>query len=310
MNHLDDPVTQTVTDLGPSNPGVQPEAPAQLSSTLTELPEQAGEPGLQPQGVSPGLPASEPLAASSDLIPPAKPDLSGPDAGAQAHLTGIPGTLPETWCQHCKSQVKPQGKGLCPRCGRFLKLSFVARKLPVNVLRRERILKKLVADYAPNTTLLHATCEHLAGVLEQLEVMKPGSPEHQRLVTLGQTLGDTLESSRRAAVQASLTHPDAITEVRRVLVRGDGQEEPIPSYGPKSEERPLETTPRESTTATVCRYGCGSLDRCAEIKETRPEAWRALHFLDPEEVKRRNEIATQEMLHQVPRSTWRGIGKP
>ena len=109
---------------------------------------------------------------------------------------GEPDSLPVTWCKKCHADVRPVGKGRCPRCNVFLKLNFTARKHPVNVLRRDALLAELVAEYQPNTTMLRLTCAHLAGTLEQLEVMKPGSPEWQRLVTVAQTLGAALNDAR------------------------------------------------------------------------------------------------------------------
>ena len=53
-----------------------------------------------------------------------------------AHLMGEPGTLPTVWCKRCKADVLPEGKGQCPRCGKFIRLNFMARKHPVNMLRR------------------------------------------------------------------------------------------------------------------------------------------------------------------------------
>ena len=44
-----------------------------------------------------------------------------------AHLAGEPDTLPPQWCKNCSVEVVPRGKGLCPRCGRVLKHSFLAR---------------------------------------------------------------------------------------------------------------------------------------------------------------------------------------
>jgi hypothetical protein len=111
-------------------------------------------------------------------------------------LTGEPGTLPPTWCKRCQAEVKPEGKGRCPRCNTFLKLNFAARRHPVNKLRCRQLLDQFLAEYAPTTTLGRSTCEQLAGIIEQLEVLKPGSPEHQRLVQLAQQLGETLEASR------------------------------------------------------------------------------------------------------------------
>lgn len=49
----------------------------------------------------------------------------------------------------------------------------------------------------------------------------------------------------------------------------------------------------------TCGYGCGTLTRCVEIKKTRPDAWRALHYTDPEEVARRNKEATAVMMARV-----------
>jgi hypothetical protein len=43
--------------------------------------------------------------------------------------------------------VQPYGKGRCPRCHTFLKHNFIARKHPINQLRREQLLNKLIADY-------------------------------------------------------------------------------------------------------------------------------------------------------------------
>ena len=44
---------------------------------------------------------------------------------------------------------------------------------------------------------------------------------------------------------------------------------------------------RVPAPAPICAYGCGTLTRCAELKERAIDAWRALHFKDPEEVERR-----------------------
>ena len=60
-------------------------------------------------------------------------------------------------------------------------MNFVARRHPVNVLRRDALLAELVAEFTPATILERSNCAHLAATLEQLEVMKPGSTEWQRL---------------------------------------------------------------------------------------------------------------------------------
>ena len=144
------------------------------------------------------------------------PDSSS--AAERAHLAGELDSLPPTWCFNCKAEVKPKGKGNCPRCGRVLKGAFLARKHPVNILRRQQLLDRLLADYNPSTTVLRAKCEHLAGVLEQLEVLKAGSQEHKRLVELSEQLGASLEESRPRELD------DAREQlvIRRVIVSPDG----------------------------------------------------------------------------------------
>src|SRR6266545_3846568 len=112
---------------------------------------------------------------------------------------------------------------------------------------------------------------------------------------LAQQLGNTLEASRKASLVAD---PDAITVVRRVLVTADGTERPIPSdddhrsasnaavrvESPAPLAARVSDDPRSPAVPTICRYCHQSPTRCLEIKDTRLDAWRALHFLDPEEV--------------------------
>ncbi len=109
---------------------------------------------------------------------------------------GEPDTLPPTWCKKCQADVLPEGKGKCPRCGIFLRHNFVARRHPINVLRRDALLAELVAEFTPVTILERSNCAHLAATLEQLDSMKPGSTEWQRLVTVAQTLGAALHNER------------------------------------------------------------------------------------------------------------------
>jgi hypothetical protein len=225
--------------------------------------------------------------------PPGRPvPESGPNPTLLA-LTGEPNSLPPTWCKKCQAEVLPYGKGKCPRCHTFLKHNFVQRKHPVNVLRRDALLKKLVADYQPQTTLTHASCEHLAGILEQLETMKPGSPDHQRLVQLSQTLGASLEESRR-----SREAPPEVMTIRRIIVRPPDIERDE-DVSAKAIEDAAQPTPVHSEP--VCEFCHQTLARCAEIKSTRPDIWPTLHARDPEELKRRDKEATAEMFEALKR---------
>lgn len=157
-----------------------------------------------PHGTTDGLQA-RPETATSDALPPSSDaPLRQPDAltappvppSVQAHLTGEPNAWTVTqWCKKCQADVLPVGKGECPRCHVALRLNFKARRHPVNVLRRDAELAKLTARYRPDTTMVQSTCEMLAGILEQVAALKPGSTEHDRLVKLSQQLFETLETS-------------------------------------------------------------------------------------------------------------------
>jgi len=226
--------------------------------------------------------------------PPGSPvPESGPDPVQVAQI-GEPGTLPPTWCRSCQATVTPVGKGTCPRCARFLRLNFVSRKHAVNKLRRQQILEQLLADYHPTTTLGHSSCDMLAGILEQLESMKPGSPDHQRLVQLSQLLGTSLEESRPARE----TKDAETIIIRRIIVRPPDIERDE-DVSAKAIEDAAQPTPVHSEP--VCESCHQSLSRCAEIKATRPDIWPTLHYNDPEEVARRDKEATTEMYESLRR---------
>jgi hypothetical protein len=57
--------------------------------------------------------------------------------------------------------------------------------------------------------------------------------------------------------------------------------------------------PEPTTPEATCLYGCESLSKCAALKTTRLDAWRVLHYADPEEVKRRDNEATDVMMARV-----------
>lgn len=102
----------------------------------------------------------------------------------------------ESFCAHCKTNVVPLPKGLCPSCGRFVPGT---RKVPVNREKVTQQREKFIAHYQPQTPLLEETCAQLAAVVERLDAVKLGSPEHRRLTLLMQSLGATLEASRLRA---------------------------------------------------------------------------------------------------------------
>jgi hypothetical protein len=103
----------------------------------------------------------------------------------------------ESYCAHCKADVVPRGKGQCPTCGRVLPGSSLRKsKVAVNAEKVAQQREKLVAYYQPQTPVLEEACHQLAAIVERLDAVKLGSPEHRRLTLLMQSLGDKLEASR------------------------------------------------------------------------------------------------------------------
>jgi len=205
---------------------------------------------------------------------------------------------------------------MCPRCGRMLKGSFTARKHPVNLLRRDALLNKLVAEYEPRTTMQRATCEHLAGVLEQLESLKPGSTEHQRLVQLSQQLGEALEASRSTQAHVSNADYDALTDDQliertsailcRLLEMRDEQQKGEAYVAAAVAEHaglPGEASVTSAGEAVVPTLAPAPEPVCqyCHRKCVGPDhvAYDVLHYNDPQEIKKRDEFATRTMMRQL-----------
>lgn len=228
---------------------------------------------------------------------------------------GEPGAATDLrYCRKCEVEVVPEGKGKCPRCGGFLRLNFVARRHKVNVLRRDALLAELVAEFRPGNILERSACEHLSAVLEQLDSMRPGTTEWQRLVTTAQTLGTALRSTQPEArtstdysahsedelivkLETLLDEARAMRDFKRDSKR-DAAEQPVD----KEDEGYLlpepgdadDSVPSAPPVDTKCPY-------CNQTPCVGPDhpAFRTLHGNDPAEVKRRDAEATREMFAQV-----------
>jgi hypothetical protein len=155
-----------------------------------------GTPNGKHPDPAPGSSSTGELATRLEISEPERLTRAPEDVAVLHAAKGEPGTLPPTWCRHCAAMVKPEGKGVCPRCGRFLRQNFLARKHPVNRLRRQQLHEQLIAEYTPHTMLQRWQCEMFAGVLEQVENTRPGSSEYKRLCELSQSLGVPLEEAR------------------------------------------------------------------------------------------------------------------
>jgi hypothetical protein len=291
-----------------------------------------GQPDGDPSSAVPGrpqetisVPPSQPLApagkpieatASEPGMPTGTRSEATSEAALAVHRAGEPGTLPLTWCKKCAADVRPEGKGVCPRCRTFLRLNFVSRKHPINRLRKQQLLDKLIADYRPDSQRLHSACEQYAGVLEQLEVLKAGSQEHKRLVELSMLLGTMLEESRKPA--DAHTHDDVgemntdqliehTTEILRGLL--DTRDAEQRATLPAAESSPFDSSPFDSSpiadvvtiessqpapepVCPYCRRPCVGPDH---------DAFSVLHWDDPAEIEKRATRATDEMWESMRR---------
>ncbi len=261
-------------------------------------------------------PANELLTNGAPSARDGTPD--GTASTEALHAAGEPNSLPTTWCKVCQADVRPLGKGKCPRCGTFLKLNFVARRHPVNKLRWQQLLDMLVADYEPRSTLRRSMCEHLAAILEQLETMKPGGADHQRLVQLSQLLGASLEESRtvRESGALALSLEDETTEqleARLVRLLEAVRSARLPPLGALGGDRspvgktqdPAETSaetgapavpqaPEQPAPTSPCPY-------CHRSPCVGPDHqhYATLHALDPEQVQKRDAEANAVMMKMV-----------
>ena len=177
--------------------------------------EERGEPDGPPESGDPHTDAARARAYADRLTAEAarlEADLNtGSGPTPKAPVIGEPDALPLTFCRKCEVDVKPVGKGVCPRCRTFLRQNFIARKHPVNVLRRDQLHAENLAEYRPDTLHLRRACRWLANITERLENVKDGTPEHQRLVAMYTELVTTLEAARAAQPLREPTNYDQLT---------------------------------------------------------------------------------------------------
>jgi hypothetical protein len=304
MSDLEDAANKRLTNLG------QVPEPAEAQSSEGTPQGQPQDGSAQAEGVSKPDPGNAAGTAASGSLEPAL-------ASVLAHAAGITDSLPVTHCSNCEIDVRPKGKGMCPKCGRMLKGAFLARKTPRNVLRRDQLHAEIVAEYKPDTWYLRRACRWLANIDERLETVKDGTPEHTRLIGRWTELTSTLEASRsRQAPSINLedldpdevvAHAERVLEMAR-LARdaqrtSDAYLAQAPPLGVSPRPEPNDA-PAESLIPQpepLCPYCHQSITRCAEIKTTRLDAWQALHHNDPSEIERRGKLATAEMYESLRR---------
>lgn len=145
----------------------------------------------------------QPATTSDAHVRPDVPTTT--DDERAAHLRGEPDALPEVLCRHCKVMVRPTGKGICPRCAKFVRLNFIARRHPVNVARVDQLNAMLLAEHRPTTLDGKTLCRHQAATWERLEHVKPGTPEWQRLTAVSQAQSQSLRDMCAEARQGTAT---------------------------------------------------------------------------------------------------------
>ena len=123
-------------------------------------------------------------------------------------------------CAKCGHDVVPVD-GRCPVHRVFLAGNTVAIKHPVREQRRRALLAEVVAEFPPSGIDARTTAEQLAGVLERLETLKPGSIEWQRLLAAKVTLRSELAATRTvedvdAARLAAMSFDEVLDEAEAI----------------------------------------------------------------------------------------------
>lgn len=229
-------------------------------------------------------------------------------------------------CPNCHTPV-PLDALSCSRCGRFAPENKPTRKR-LKKTDVDALIAKVKADYQPSNTIEHHACENLGLTLAELKSARPGSPDHQRLLSAVQTITSVLDAPRSSAASApadlgGMTDDQLIarlTEHLRFLIAAkdygaqpchpkgvDGGPAPVehaaPAAGPrvKADEPTVDPAPEP-----ICEFCHQSPTRCAEIRETRPDTWEVLHRNDPIVAKKRDERATAEMFESLRRARMGG----
>lgn len=263
------------------------------------------------------LPAPEP-PTSRDVAPraatPPEPDPRTPWLRPADGPVIATDTLPLRPCPACNTPL-PVDAATCPRCGRFApKHKDLTKRLRKHDV--DKLIAKVKADYGPESAIEHHICENLGLTLAELKATRPGGMDHQRLLDAVKTITAILESSRSSRPQPredlSYLSDDQLADrleaharyLRRAKEFEDyrdgaevfttGADRALPSAPvaePIVNATPLTAAPAPEPTCIYCHQ---SSKRCAEIKSTRLDDWRALHYADPAEIKRRDEDAADQ----------------
>src|SRR5687768_11176565 len=107
-------------------------------------------------------------------------------------------TSGQRWCSACQQHVTPHlaDPHRCPFCKKFVEANAAHASEPVSEAYQQEALHHIETDYQPATAPERAECRELAKTLARLKSVRPGTPEHQRLVATMTTLRSSLEAAR------------------------------------------------------------------------------------------------------------------
>lgn len=274
----------------------------------------------KPNGLADG-----PEGAAGEPERPSKPEpeKAGGTAVTEAYsqpsapsLVGIPGSLPLSFCTSCKVDVKPKGKGNCPRCGRPVLGAFLGRKYPVNVLRVNQLHAEIVLEYSPTTLESRDACWLLAKVMERLDTTKAETTEHLRLLTQRSDLTTQLREAKAVATNTPSGLPDldtldgiydAIERTTRALEMLELLRRAREPEVANAAHDALSTAAAAATTSDVAAPATEPAPKPCPYCHRHPcigrdhHAFDILHFADPAEVERRRQKSTAEMFESLRR---------
>ena len=267
-----------------------------------------GQPAPLPEVRTPATaPPDAPTSRPDDVFartPWLRPDPQAPLHEAQ--VTGEVGAFARSrFARNVRPTCDQWGKGTRPRCGVFLRLNFVARRHPINRLRRDQLLDQFVRDYQPDTQRLRSMCEQDASVVERAETMKAGSPEYKRLVELSERPHHwknraPIVSHSCPRVPCTLSDEEMLEKLldmaRQLLETRDAQHIASAVAGPVQTE--VEPTPE--STSVPAPEPCPYCHRAC-VWPTH-FAYDVLHWDDPTEIKNATTAPRPRLYESVRRA--------
>lgn len=221
------------------------------------------------------------------------------------------------WCKRCEVYVIPKGKGRCPHCETFLPANTASHRDPQQESRQEATLARLLREYTPQSESERAQCSVLAAVIAKLETARPETQQHERLVRTLNTVSAALNDARQKRADQppqdltktptqdlrgrlrellALAGDVQAAEAARAEAAAPAPAAPTSHPGANGAAPGPEPDSADALQAAICPFCYRSAEECVAMKETRIDTWRALHSTREDEVERRRQESTAEML--------------